>query len=169
MLPFETWLAERGSPVAIAINAQYDSICERVALRMATAFPNLCFDPLRMDAASFQKQVFRETPRRLHRLIQVVLLCQSTAVIEREYRWGWKILSRFNVERRHMTAHARWYFEEVLLSVPLIDEDQVQLTELRDHVIRMIDSTTVTTQQFADQARRRQMINGNGFNHSSQK
>jgi hypothetical protein len=166
MMPFETWLVERGNPVATAINEQYDPICERVTLRMATAFPNLCFDPLRMDATSFQKQVFRETPRRLHRLIQVVLLCQSMAVVEREYRWGWRILSRFNVERRHMIAHARWYFDEVFVSVPLINEDKLQLTELRDHVIRMIDSTTVTTQQFADQARRRQTINGNGINHS---
>lgn len=166
MLPFETWLVERGNLVATDINGHYDQICERVSLRMAAAFPNLCFDPVRADAAAFQKQVFRETPRRLHRLIQVVLLCQSIAVVEREYRWGWRILSRYNVERRHMTAHVRWYFEELFTSVALDHDDQLRLIELRDHIIRMIDSTTVTTQQYADQARRRQVINGNGGSHS---
>jgi hypothetical protein len=160
MLPFSTWLADRGAPVADAISTHGESICERVSSRMMATFPNLCFDPLRFDAASFQKQAFRETPRRFHRLLQVVLLCNSMNLIEREYRWGWRILSRMHVERRHMLAQVRWYFEEIFSQVPLINDDKLQLIEMRDSVLHMIEQITATTPQLSDQARRRQRVNG---------
>jgi hypothetical protein len=160
-----TWLAERGSIVAEAVNLHGDAICERVSAHMSAMFPNLCYDPLRFDAASFQQATFRETPRRFHRLLQVALLCQSLAIVEREYQWGWKLLSRYNVERRHMLAHVRWYFEELFTLANLSGEDKLYLVELRDEMVHMIERLTITSpHQFQEPANKRYRSNGNGHN-----
>jgi hypothetical protein len=166
MHPFNQWLEERGGQVASTINPHAEQICERVSARLAAAFPNLCFDPLRFDATSFQRQAFRETPRRFHRLLQVVLLCHSTAIIEREYRWGWKLLARFNVDRHHMLTQVRWYFEELFASVQLSGDDTLRLVEIRDQILEMIERTTTATPQVSEVSRRRRdSSNGHANGH----
>ena len=113
MTTLEAWLELHGAQIASVLDDQRDYLCDMVTNRLTTAFPSLCFDPTRPDAVTFQQQVFRETPRRFHRLMQVVLRFQTTLVIEREYRWGWSIMPRFGVARHHMISHARWYFDTI--------------------------------------------------------
>lgn len=161
----QTWLAERGPAVASMVHQQSDTICERVSQRLTSSFPNLCYDPVRFDATTFQRQAHRETPRRLHRLMQVVMLCNSTDVVEREYRWGWRLLPRYRVERRHILAHIRWYFEEVFGSVPLSSEDKLGLLGLRDLVIQQVDHITTVDPQIPDHLQRRSRNNGSKNGH----
>lgn len=160
MQTFDDWLAERGPEIAALIDTHADTLCEHVSTRLASSFPTLCYDPARLDAAAFQLQTFRETPRRLHRLLQVVLLCQSPTVIEREYRWGWQLLTRYQVERKHFLAHIRWYFEELFATVPLSSDDKLQIVEMRDKILHMVENVTIAAPQVTDQARRRQRLNG---------
>ena len=94
MLKFEAWLAGRGPSIAEALEKQREQICESVSNQLATNFPKLCYDPTRYDAVAFQELTYHETPRRFHRLLQVLLRLQSLAVIEREYRWGWPVVQR---------------------------------------------------------------------------
>jgi hypothetical protein len=162
MQTLPAWFAERGAIVAAAVDQHSDAICDRVAGHMAAMFPNLCYDPIRFDAASFQQKAFRETPRRFHRLLQVALLCQSMAIIEREYRWAWKILMRHNVERRHMLAHMRWYFEEVFSLANLSSDDKRHLVEVRDEMLHMIERVTITSPVPLDTVRKQARANGNG-------
>ena len=142
MQAFENWSELRGKGVAEAIDINREVICQRVATLLAKAFPKLCYTPVRKNARAFQQSSFYETPRRFHRLMQVVLLCGDTACIEREYHWGWNMLKRYGVDRRHMQAQVRWYFETVFDLLPLSIDDQAQLVQLCDDVIRVIDRVT---------------------------
>jgi hypothetical protein len=110
--------------------------------RLAAAFPNLCYDPTRTDALVFQQHSFHETPRRFHRLLQVLLHFQASIVIEREYSWGWKILQRYGVERYHMLAQVRFYFEESRANVQLEAEDAVQFARLEAMILQVIEQVT---------------------------
>lgn len=142
MQTFEQWSATRGQAVAEALDIQREVICQRVSTRMARAFPKLCYAPSRQNARAFQQTSFYETPRRFHRLVQLVLLCGNTACVEREYRWGWNILKRYGVDRRHMQAQVRWYFENAFDILALSPDDQAQLLCLCEEVIRVIDQVT---------------------------
>src|SRR3954469_10737766 len=127
MLTLDTWLATRGPGFATVLESRREQICDMVAARLASAFPTLCYDPHRPDALEFQRITFYQTPRRFHRLIQVVLLLQSLEVIEREYRWGWPLLQRFGVTQQHMLSQARWYFE---VSYALTTPDPIDMPYL---------------------------------------
>ena len=142
MMTFETWLEQTGPQIAHLIDDRREPICDAVTNRLTTAFPSLCFDSSRPDAVEFQQHTFKETPRRFHRLIQVVLRFQTTLVIEREYRWGWAIMPRYGVARHHMISHARWYFDTVRLTGLLGRDDLAQLDQLAARVLQIIDQIT---------------------------
>ena len=95
----EQWLFNSGPAYAERLEAQADPLCRSVTTLMMTAYPDLCYLPNRPDAATFQQRTFTETPKRFHRLMQVVLRFQTLMVIDREYRWGWPIMQRFGVSR----------------------------------------------------------------------
>ncbi len=143
MLTLDTWLATRGPGFAMVLEAQREPLCDMVAARMSSTFPTLCYDTRRPDALEFQQLTFRQTPRRFHRLIQVVLLLQTLEVIEREYRWGWPILQRYGVARQHLLSQVRWYFE-VSHALTMPDPiDAPYLEMLEDKVIQIIDQITM--------------------------
>ena len=77
-----------------------------------------------------------------HRLVQVLLCLQSLEVIEREYRWGWPVVQRYGVERHHMLAQARWYFDAARVYVTLPHEDRAQMNELAMAILRIIEEVT---------------------------
>lgn len=138
----DPWLAQRGPALAVALESQREPICDEVASRLATTFPTLCYDPGRPDAQQFQQQTYQETPRRFHRLIQVLLLFQTLSVIEREYRWGWPLLQRYGVERRHLLTHIRFYFEGTRAKVALSAEDVANLALLEAEILAIVEQVT---------------------------
>jgi hypothetical protein len=160
------WLNVRGPTVANLLDEHNEAICEHVSTRLATAFPQLCYDPLRLNAVSFQKQTYRETPRRFHRLIQVVLLFGTLQVVDREYQWGWRVLVRFNVKQYHLLAQVRWYFEEVFAAVPLSGEDKLRVVELRDTILEIVEAATGSTSRLINTTKHSEHnnvhLNGNG-------
>lgn len=137
MSTLEQWLFNSGPSYAERLEAQAEPICRSVTTLMMTAYPDLCYLPNRPDAAAFQQRTFLETPRRFHRLIQVVLQLQSLSVIDYEYRWGWPVLQRYGVGAVHLLTHARWYFENARRLVPTGPNDQpyVLALESRTHTI----------------------------------
>jgi len=142
MLKLEVWLAQSGPRIAEALESQRELICDSVSNQLATSFPTLCYDPTRYDAIAFQQLTYHETPRRFHRLVQVLLLLQSLEVIEREYRWGWPVVRRYGVERHHMFAQVRWYFEAAREHVALNPEDGAQMNDLATAILRIIEAVT---------------------------
>jgi hypothetical protein len=142
MTALEAWLELHGAQVAGVLDQHREGLCDMVTNRLATAFPSLCFDASRPDAVAFQQHVFKETPRRFHRLIQVVLRFQTMMVIEREYRWGWAIMPRFGVARHHMINHARWYFDTVRGSSLVTRDDMSHLDLLSTNIVHIIEQIT---------------------------
>ncbi len=80
MRTLKRWIALRGPAIATALDSSREPICDAVALTLATAFPALCYDPARSDALDFQQRTYHETPRRFHRLLQVLLIFQAPEV-----------------------------------------------------------------------------------------
>jgi hypothetical protein len=160
MPAFDAWLATRGPAIATALDAHHDLVCETIAARFADQFAGLCYDASRPDAESFQRQTFRETPRRFHRLVQVALRLQSLAVIEREYRWSWGILPRFGVTSRHMHALVRWYFEAVRALASVLPADRPFLDQFETQILVMIDRAATVEQMRAHQPPRVLQTNG---------
>jgi hypothetical protein len=154
MLAFETWMTVRGAAVAELIDANRDAICEYVAQRLTASYPTLCYDPLRADAHSFQALAFSETPKRFHRLVQAALRFRSLTIIEREYYWGWSVLARHRVERHHMQAQVRWYYQGVRDHVALDSPDVTNLETFTSHVLLIIDRVTGRTIHSTDSAAR---------------
>jgi hypothetical protein len=143
MLTLDAWLATRGPGFAGVLESQREQICDVVAARLASAFPTLCYDAHRPDALEFQRLTFHQTPRRFHRLMQVVLLLQSLQVIEREYRWGWPILQRYGVGRQHLLSQVRWYFEGMHALTAPDPIDAPYLEALEAKVLQMIEQITI--------------------------
>ena len=139
---FEVWLTQRGPVIAPMLDDQREPICAAVSSRLAMNFPTLCFDPDRPDAHAFQQRTFHETPRRFHRLVQVVLVLQTMAVITREYRWGWEVISRYGVQQHHMLAQVRWYFEAARAHVMLPPEDGARMDDLATSILRIVKDVT---------------------------
>ena len=159
MSTLEQWLAQRGSGMALALDNYREPICGTVSTRLATSYPTLCYDSSRADALAFQQHTYHETPRRFHRLLQVLLHFQSIEVIEREYRWGWPVLQRHGVKSHHLLAQVQFYFEAAHSHLIFEDLDRTQLDELETAILQII--TQVTHTPTAAQANGH--LNGNGF------
>ena len=158
MLTLEKWLAHRGAGMAAALDNRRETICGTVSARLATSFPKLCYDESRADALAFQQHAYHETPRRFHRLLQVLLQFQSIEVIEREYRWGWPVLQRHGVERHHLLAQVQFYFEAARAHLPIDDIDLKLLDELETAILQIISQVTHTLVA----VQRNGHLNGNG-------
>jgi hypothetical protein len=143
MRALELWLAQRGPTLASTLDSSREPICDMVSTRLANSFPLLCYDPSRTDAVPFQQNTFHETPRRFHRLLLVLLNFQALNVIEREYRWGWSLLQRYGVERYHLLAQVRFYFEAAQANVRLDGEDRAQIERLEAMILRTIERVTL--------------------------
>jgi hypothetical protein len=160
MATLEAWLEANGGRVAALLEDQRDLICDLVSNRLSTAFPSLCYDPARPDAVAFQRLTFIETPRRFHRLMQVVLRFQTLMVIDREYRWGWPIMQRFGVSRHHILSHVRWYFDVVRTSSTLDTADLPYIEQLSSRVQQIVSLATATLPQAVAQPETPALTNG---------
>jgi hypothetical protein len=142
MLVLETWMEQRGPVVAAALDSQAEMICGQVSARLASEFPTLCYFPSRIDAVAFQQHTFREVPLRFHRTVQALLFSSSLAIIEREYRWGWAILTRYGVTQEHLLAQIRWYFEAAQAFTQLDADDRAQLSALAAATLAAVERVT---------------------------
>jgi hypothetical protein len=163
MLAFEPWLASRGPVVAATIEERRQPICEAVSDHLAAQFESLCFDPDRPDAETFQRRMFRETPIRLHRLLQVALRLRSLSVIEREYRWTWGILPRFGVTARHMHALVRSYFSAARSLSTILAADRPYFDQLETNLLVIIDRAATVEQMRSHQPSRSLQTNGHAL------
>lgn len=148
MLTLEAWVARNGAQIAELLENQREPICARVSQLLEEAFPTLCYDPTRQDALSFQQQAFRQTPIRFHTLLQVLLKFQTFQVIKQEYTWGWPIMQRYGIERRHLYALVQWYFDAARSHVHFKLEDSAPLSELTATVMRNIQEATQDSPPF---------------------
>jgi hypothetical protein len=136
METLEAWLERRGDALAAAFEGRRETICERVAERLAAAYPSLCYDPTRPDAETFQQLAFRNTPIRFHRLVQTALRFRLPAIFQREYAWARPIMYRHGVREEHMVAQIRWYFEEIRAAVSMSEGDALYLSLLEEAAVR---------------------------------
>ena len=140
----DAWLAARGSQLSTALDKHGEKICAVVSTRLAATFPLLCYDSARGDAEFFQQHMFQEVPRRFQRVLQAVLLFQSLAAIEQEYRWGWTILSHYGIAPLHLLAHVRWYFSALRATIPLDASDIQPLDILERNILQIIEEVTAS-------------------------
>lgn len=143
MAPNDMWLQSNGATLAAALEGQRDAICVALTARIASSFPMLCYDHSRFDGRTFQQQMLRRTPQRLHALMQSALRLQNLDIIEREYRWAWPLVQRYGVTRQHLIAQVYWYFEVSRSLTRLEDADRFALNELEKAVVATIEQTTV--------------------------
>jgi hypothetical protein len=113
----------------------------------------------RPDAPAFQRLAFEETPRRLHRLLQVALRFQTIAVIEREYRWSWGILPRYGITLRHLLIMVHAYFEAARAALALDQLDRHYFELFERSVLEAIERSAPL-----DALRKHQPYHTNGSN-----
>lgn len=111
MRAIDDWLIESGNRVAAELERRSDQICKTVSVQLERTYPQLCLDSSRADAAQFQVQVYQESPRRMHRVLQTALRLRAVEIIERECKWMMSMAPKYGVTSHHMYAMARWYFE----------------------------------------------------------
>jgi hypothetical protein len=161
MQRLETLLANRGTAMAVALEDRGATICETTTTRFAALFETLLLDLTRPDVTSFQRLAFEETPRRLHRLLQVALRFQTIAVIEREYRWSWGILPRYGITLRHMQSMVRSYFEAARAILVLDQLDRHFLDVFERAVLDAVERSAPLEALRVYQPNK---LNGNGYN-----
>ena len=136
------WMASSASHCAAALESQRDAICELVSDQIRFRYPTLCYDPTRLDPVEFQQTMFRETPQRIHDLMQVVLGLQSLGSVTEEYRWSWGLLPRYGITRDHLLSFMHMYFAAVMEKVELSNSDRIGLGLLEQAIIERIEMIT---------------------------
>ncbi len=111
MSALEGWLNSNGNRVAAELEERGEQVCKLVTDQLSRTYTNLCHDPERLDNHEIQRMAYIESPRRVHRLVQVALRLRAVEVIERECAWSIAILPRYGVTRQHLHATVHWYFE----------------------------------------------------------
>ncbi|MGB9752732.1 hypothetical protein [Roseiflexus castenholzii] len=142
MQSLETWLGARGSMLAQALDAQRDIICEHVARKLATNYPDLCPNLPAEDPELSQQIMFQQTPQRFHTMLLAALRFRTLAIVEREYRWLWGIVQRFGVERSHLLQQVHWYFEAARTFASLSLEDLAWLRALESAIEQIVLTIT---------------------------
>lgn len=137
-IDLKRWLAERGQKIAASLEQRREPICAQVTTRLFTEFPSLCLDTSRADAIQFQTLVFRQTPMRFHRQLQIVLRVRSLRSLEWEYRWSKNLLATYGVGQHHLVSAARWYFGAAAGLLMLSKADRHGLHQLEDAVVDVI-------------------------------
>jgi hypothetical protein len=133
----ETWQAH-AARLAEMLEAHANQICASTSAQLVKTFPALCLDPTRADAARFQATTFRESPRRLHRLVVLMLRFGAPGVLEREYSWLVGLIPRYRVTPMHLQAMAGWYFNAARAVLPLTAPEYRALIDLKRTVLAII-------------------------------
>ena len=139
----ETWLQTNSDSLAAALDGQREAICATLTTRLLATFPRLCYDPKRVDGRAFQRMTMRQTPQRLHLLIQSALRLRNLGMIERQYRWGWPMVQRFGGHRQHLITHIYWYFEVARATLKLENSDRAALSALETEIVQMVERATM--------------------------
>ncbi|MFM2309589.1 MAG: hypothetical protein RLY87_1711 [Chloroflexota bacterium] len=111
MRALEGWLNSSGNRVAAELEERGEQICKLVTEQLKTTYKSICVDPTNPANEDMVLQAYTESPRRMHRIVQVALRLRAVEVIERECIWTLQTLPRYGVVRQNMHAMVRWYFE----------------------------------------------------------
>ncbi|MCB0076349.1 MAG: MerR family transcriptional regulator [Anaerolineales bacterium] len=136
------WLRERGSYLADEFEFAKDRTCGTVALKLAEVYPELGQIPGRPNGTPWREQIYSETPRRFHLMLQVVLRCQALDVIEQEYRWAWNLLPRFGIRQEHLLSQVKWYFESMEELIGVERRDRVHFESFKAAVTERVWRST---------------------------
>ena len=136
------WLQTNGVSLAAALDLHSEAICDVLTERLAKTYPELCYDPKRIDGRSFQKLAQQRTPQRVHDLIQSALRLQSLDLIKNQYEWAWPIMQRFGVGRKHLLAQVSWYFEVARELATLNEGDRAALDALENAMTKIVKRAT---------------------------
>lgn len=111
MRALEGWLNSSGNRVAAELEERGEQICKLVTEQLKTSYRSICIDPQDPESDEMRLRAYTESPRRMHRIVQVALRLGAVEVIERECMWTLQMLPRYGVVRQNMQAMVRWYFE----------------------------------------------------------
>lgn len=135
----DTWLVSRGNTIADLLDDHRELICAAVSERFVKLYGDLCYDETRPDALPFQLQAFRESPRRLHRALQLTLRTQLFSPLANEFRWVNGILPRYGVGGEHLHALIHWYFVSARAALNLTPGDRSGMAILETAVSQLLD------------------------------
>ena len=124
------------------IGAGCENLIEIVALKLAEVYPELGQIPGRPNGTPWREQIYSETPRRFHLMLQVVLRCQALDVIEQEYRWAWNLLPRFGIRQEHLLSQVKWYFESMEELIGVERRDRVHFESFKAAVTERVWRST---------------------------
>jgi hypothetical protein len=141
MRAIEGWLNSSGNRVAAELEDRGEQICKLVTDQLVRTYTNLCRDPERIDNQEMQRHAYVESPRRIHRLVQVVLRLRTVEVIERECAWSLTVLPRYGVTRQHMQAMVHWYFEAARTLTNIDSADRRSLDMIEHIFINALEPT----------------------------
>ena len=111
MRALEGWLNSSGNRVAAELDERGEQICKLVTEQLRASYKTICVDPQNSENDEMRMNAYTESPRRMHRIVQVALRLRAVEVIERECIWTLQLLPRYGVVRQNMHAMVRWYFE----------------------------------------------------------
>lgn len=140
MHDLDSWLAQRGGTLAVALEAHSDSLRQAVADHLALVFFSAAPMSPKAEIQALERDDLREVVSRFHKLMLVLLIFQYPYVIARELRDSLFYPTRRRLTYNERTALVRWYFAAIYQQIPLEPGDQVPLQALQAQVIAMIDA-----------------------------
>lgn len=139
MSTLNPWFNQHGPNLAALLDTRRDQVCQTVADHFALVFNADIHDLV--PSPTDQPRFFQHMIDRFHRLMQVVLLCQSPNVAARELReraWYPTHRSLTDNERR---ALVHWYFAAVYHHVKLNPDERAGLHTLETTINALIADT----------------------------
>lgn len=137
-------LATDGPALAMMLKQQHHVISADVATRTLAAFPRLCYDSARPDAAAHQEHSLSRTPERIYQMLQIVLQFGTLGIVDREYRWMWQVAAQHGVQQEHVLSVLRWYFDAAREHLNLDASKRKLLDSLDASIIQIV--THITSQ-----------------------
>ena len=125
--------------LAHTLQQHRDELCERVAARHLTAFPELAQTLRHLPGDTPQQRIRAVAVDHFHTLIIATLSFGAPSLAENEYRWGGGVLPRNGVRQQHQIALVRTYAAEAH-NLPLDIEERATLNYLATALISIIQA-----------------------------
>lgn len=145
MRALEGWLNSSGNRVAAELEERGEQICKLVTEQLMTSYKAICVDPGNPESDEMRRLAYIESPKRMHRVVQVALRLRAVEVIERECAWTLQLLPRYGVVRQHMHAMVRWYFEAARTLTNIDSADRRSLDILEGVFLQALSGPVPTT------------------------
>jgi signal transduction histidine kinase len=126
---------------AVLFDEQRDAICQQVTFYLERCFPTLCLDSQRPDSTRFQRMAYEQTPRRFHRMLQIVLRTGAIRIVTHEFQWVWQVVPRYGVNNRHILAMVGWYFNAARDQLELSSQERDNLYRLKRTLLAIVSET----------------------------